>query len=58
MLAAYRQIIEEALQNFPEHFVDEFWKTTLPSEATVVEGEYIFEDCAQNAAAGQCFSII
>jgi len=57
-LAAYRQIIELALQGYPEPFVDQFWKTTLPSEATIVEGEYIFEDCAQNAAAGQCFSII
>ena len=57
-LAAYRQIVENALTTYPEAFTRQFWETTLPSEALVVEGEYIFEDCAQNAAAGQCFSII
>lgn len=57
-LGAYHRIVNEALLDFPEHFKRRFWETTLPSEAMVVEGEYIFENCAQNAAAGQCFSMI
>jgi len=57
-LASYRQIVEDALIGFSETFSRQFWETTLPSEALVVEGEYIFEDRAQNAAAGQCFSIM
>lgn len=56
-LASYRQIVDDALSEYPKTFSQQFWDTTLPSEAVVVEGEYIFEDCAQNAAAGQCFSI-
>lgn len=57
-LAAYRQLVDEALLDFPEHFRHQFWETTLPSEAMIVDGEYTFENCAQNAAAGHCFSIV
>ena len=57
-LAKYHRVIEDALKEFPAAFVEQFWDTTLASEAMLVEGDYIFEDCAQNAAAGHCFSVV
>lgn len=51
--ARYKQMIDEALQTFPPTFAAQFWQTTQPSAAMVVEGEYTFENCAQNLAAGR-----
>ncbi|MEZ5534239.1 MAG: gamma-glutamylcyclotransferase family protein [Thiolinea sp.] len=54
--ARYKQMIDEALQAFPADFAARFWQTTQPSAAKVVEGEYVFDDCAQNQAAGRSLS--
>ncbi|MEZ5449573.1 MAG: gamma-glutamylcyclotransferase family protein [Thiolinea sp.] len=51
--ARYKRLIEEALHNYSNDFVLRFWQTTLPSNAEVVEGEYVFENRAQNKAAGR-----
>lgn len=51
--AQYKQMIDEALRAFPADFAAEFWQTTQPSAAAIVEGEYVFENCAQNQAAGR-----
>ena len=51
--ARYIRMIDEALKSFPASFADTFWETTQKSDAPVIEGEYEFENCAQNNAAGR-----
>ena len=53
ILARYKQMIDEALTDYPASFAQRFWQDTLPSENPVVEGEYIFMHRAQNKAAGR-----
>ena len=53
ILARYIRMIDEALKSFPASFSDTFWETTQKSDAPVIEGEYMFENCAQNNAAGR-----
>lgn len=54
--ARYKQMIDEALRAFPPTFAITFWETTRASQALVVEGEYVFQNCAQNKAAGRTLS--
>nr|CAA6812884.1 MAG: Unknown protein [uncultured Thiotrichaceae bacterium] len=54
--ARYKALIDDALQAFPPTFALTFWETTQESQAMVVEGEYVFENCAQNKAAGRTLS--
>lgn len=54
ILGNYKKIIEEALQELPDSFSTQFWESTLESDVPVMDGHYIFEDCAQNGAAGHC----
>jgi len=54
--ARYKRMIDEALKSFPASFADTFWETTQESDAPVVEGEYVFENCAQNNASGRVVS--
>lgn len=54
--ARYIRMIDEALQAFPSTFAVMFWETTRVSQAPVVDGEYVFENCDQNAAAGRTLS--
>ncbi|HPE62159.1 MAG: gamma-glutamylcyclotransferase [Thiothrix sp.] len=51
--ACYIDLIKEALQHYPDAFVSHFWASTLPTDAAIVQGEYIFADCEQNRAAGR-----
>lgn len=53
ILARYKQMIDEALRDYPGSFAQRFWQDTLPSENPVIEGEYIFMHKAQNKAAGR-----
>ena len=53
ILARYKQMIDEALRDYPTSFARRFWQDTLPSENPVIEGEYIFMHKAQNKAAGR-----
>lgn len=53
ILARYKQMIDEALQNYPVSFAQRFWQDTAPSENPVIEGEYIFSNYVQNKAAGR-----
>ena len=53
ILARYKQMIDEALPDYPNSFAQRFWQDTMPSENPVVEGEYIFMHQAQNKAAGR-----
>jgi cation transport regulator ChaC len=54
--AKYKQMIDEALLAFSADFAAQFWQSTRPSPAALVEGEYIFADHAQNQAAGRSLS--
>ncbi|MCB1622423.1 MAG: gamma-glutamylcyclotransferase [Thiothrix sp.] len=51
--ACYIDLIEEALQHYSEAFTSHFWESTLPSDAVIVRGEYVFADSEQNQAAGR-----
>ena len=53
ILARYKQIIDDALSEYPESFARRFWQDTAPTASQVVEGEYIFEHVGQNKAAGR-----
>lgn len=53
ILARYKQMIDEALQDYPDLFAQRFWRDTLPSDNEVVEGEYVFMHREQNKAAGR-----
>lgn len=53
ILARYKQIIDDALVDYPESFSERFWQDTAPSANQVVEGEYIFQHVEQNKAAGR-----
>lgn len=54
ILGNYKKIIDEALQELPDSFGAQFWESTLASDVPVMDGNYIFEDCEQNGAAGHC----
>ncbi len=53
ILARYKQMIDEALQDYPSDFAQRFWQDTLPAANPVIEGEYVFMHRAQNKAAGR-----
>lgn len=48
--AKYLEMIDNALENYPQEFAIEFRSATEPSTAPVLEGEYIFKDPCQNKA--------
>lgn len=56
ILGRYRKLIEDALSGFPESFTQQFWASTKACDEPVVDGDYVFTCCEQNAAAGRSFN--
>lgn len=55
ILRRYRQLIEDALGDYPETFARQFWANTQTCNAPLIDGDYIFDCSQQNAAAGRSF---